>query len=379
MARDDSQERTEEATEKRLRESREKGQITRSKELNTMVVMFSAALISMALGQHIATGLQRVYRECFTLTKTEIFDPSILQTKLIDSIILAGETILPFLLLVTLFALIGPTLLGGIVFSTDSFMPKLERLEPIKGLKKIFSWKTLIELIKALLKFGLVATTFVVIMKVNIYKIFALDDLPFEISVNNTLDLLQLSFLLMCISLIVITMIDVPFQLWDHARQLKMSKQEVKDEMKDTEGKPEVKGKIRRMQQEISKRRMMSQVPEADVIITNPTHFAVAIKYCQYSMNAPVVVAKGADLIAEMIRKIGKEHKIPLVSAPLLARSIYYTTEIEDEVPSGLYVAVAKILAYVYELKHYRPGRGHYPEKPTEFEIPDEILSKVRK
>ena len=177
---------------------------------------------------------------------------------------------------------------------------------------------------------------------------------------------------MLCLGLLAIATIDVPFQLWQHHSRLRMTKQEVRDEMKEVEGKPEVKSRIRQLQREIARRRMMSNVPKADVIITNPTHYSVALKYDQGNMNAPILLAKGTDLVALKIREIATEHGVEIVEAPPLARAIYHTTELEQEIPAGLYLAVAKVLAYVFQVQNYMKGLGQKPNKPDDIELPED-------
>lgn len=372
MARDEGQERTEEATEKRLRESREKGQVARSKELTTLLLVMGGAVLFMFFGKYFSSTMLQVVHDGLTVTRAQAFDLQLGINKSIELLIHIGLAFLPFLLVLFVLAIFSAIVVGGLVFSFDAISPKLERMDPIKGIKKMFSVKSVVELSKALLKFSLVALTFICVMSFKLPEIFTLDKAPLEIGVILSTQTLVLGLLLMGLALILIAAIDVPFVMWDHARQLKMTKQEIKDEAKDTEGKPEVKGKQRQIQREIARRRQIANVPTADVIITNPEHYAVAVKYNE-NMSAPVVVAKGVDLIAEMIKKVAKAHRIPFVRAPEIARSIYYNVELEAEIPSGLYLAVAQILAYVYEVKHFRPGQGPYPSLPKRFDIPEEL------
>jgi flagellar biosynthetic protein FlhB len=173
---------------------------------------------------------------------------------------------------------------------------------------------------------------------------------------------------------ILIAVIDVPFQIFDHTEKLKMTLQDVKDEMKDTDGRPEVKGRIRQLQQEMANKRMMSDVPEADVVITNPTHFAIAVKYKPDSMNTPIVVAKGVDAVALKIREVAGANHVEIIESPRLARAIYYTTKIDQEIPAGLYIAVAKILAYVFQLQNFRRGRGDRPTYPRSVVVPKDMI-----
>ena len=373
MANDQAQEKTEEATEKRKTEAREKGQVARSKELNTTIILLGGLIGFVVFNNYLASYMYTMFYDAFTLNKNTMFTCLEMKRQFAHLLILGVKAIVPFLLLLLFISAVGPMLMGGINFSSEAIAPKLERLDPIQGIKKIISWRMVIELVKAVLKFILIAIAFLLVINVKKYDIFSLDELNVFISIPIAIKILFLALLAMASPLLFIVAIDIPFQIWNYSKQLKMTKQEVQDEHKDTEGKPEVKSKIKKAQMEIRKRRMMSNVPKADVIITNPTHFAVAIAYKEHSMQAPVVVAKGVDLISEMIKKVAKAHEIPIVSIPELARTIYYTVDLEDEIPTSLYVAVAKVLAYAFELKLYKNGEAEKPVLPDHYPIPDEL------
>jgi len=225
------------------------------------------------------------------------------------------------------------------------------------------------ELIKAMAKFFLVAAVALVVIYTNMDAYLQLGNMPMKAALVKAGELLTWAFLLVTIALMIISAIDVPFQIWDHKKQMKMTLQEVKDEMKDTEGKPEVKAKIRQTQREMAEARMMDAVPDADVVITNPTHFAVALKYDPENMRAPLVLAKGADLVAANIRRVASANEILLLETPPLARALYHCTEIGQEIPHGLYVAVAQVLAYVFQLREVQKNGGEKPTRP-EPEIP---------
>ncbi|HIP52984.1 MAG TPA: flagellar biosynthetic protein FlhB, partial [Chromatiales bacterium] len=204
----------------------------------------------------------------------------------------------------------------------------------------------------------------------------ALNGMDLKSAVSEMGSLLGWSLLLLASTLILVAAIDVPFQLWEHKRQLRMTKQEVREEMKDTDGRPEVKGRIRSLQRELAQRRMMEEVPKADVIVTNPTHYAIALRYDQGRMQAPKVVAKGTELVAANIRRVGSEAGVPVVESPLLARALYFNTDIGEYIPAGLYLAVAKLLAYVFQLKVYRRDGGERPQPPTDLPVPDEFRTE---
>ncbi|GIU03264.1 flagellar biosynthesis protein FlhB [Shewanella morhuae] len=374
MAEESSGERSEEPTGRRLEQAREKGQIARSKELGTAAVLISAACGFYMLGPSLAISLTRVFETVFTMDRAQIFD-----TEEMFNVwgVVANEIAWPMakiMLLIVVVAFIGNILLGGINFSTKAMMPKASKMSPMAGFKRMFGVQALVELTKGIAKFSVIAFSayFLLSYYFNDIMLLSSDHLPGN--VYHALDLLIWMFILLCSSILFIVVIDVPFQIWNHNKQLKMTKQEVKDEYKDTEGKPEVKGRVRQMQRELAQRRMMAEVPNADVIVVNPEHFAVAIKYDIKRSTAPFVIAKGVDDVAFKIREIARSHDITIVSAPPLARAIYHTTKLDQQIPEGLFTAVAQILAYVFQLRQYQKGRGRKPIPiPLNQPIPDEL------
>lgn len=368
MAQETAQERTEEATPKRLREAREKGQIARSRELTTFSILMVSGLGFLLLGGYVVDALTTTMHDSFQLTKTEIYDAYRLPALFLKEALHALWGLAPLLLLLVMVALFAPMALSGWTFSAEALAFKFERIDPIQGIKKIFSWKSVIEVVKALIKFGLIAAVACFFMWQLRDRLVALGEADALIAIKHAGNILMWAFIAVSAPLLLVVAIDVPFQLWDHAKQLRMSRQEVKDENKETEGNPEVRGRIRSIQREIARRRMMAEVPRADVIVTNPTHYAVALKYDQDKMRAPVVVAKGMDLIAMQIRSVAGVYKIPIVSSPALSRSIYHNTPLNREIPAGLYMAVAQILAYVYQLK--ASGRMRYGENMVFEDVP---------
>ncbi|EKO3778941.1 flagellar biosynthesis protein FlhB [Vibrio metschnikovii] len=374
MAESDGQERTEEATPRRLQQAKEKGQVARSKELASVSVLIIGSVALMWFGEMLASRLYTTMGRFFSLSREEIFDSS----KLFD--IIAGtltHLIFPLLLiLVTLFvaALIGAAGVGGVSFSAEAARPKLSKISPLSGFKRMFGMQSLVELFKSILKVLLVAGVAFYLIDASKNDLFQLSMDVYPQNIFHALEILLNFILLISCSLLVVVAIDVPFQIWQHAEKLKMTKQEIKDEYKDTEGKPEVKGRIRMLQREAAQRRMMADVPQADVIITNPDHFSVALRYKQGTDKAPIVVAKGGDFLALKIREIAREHEIIIVAAPPLARALYYTTELEQEIPDGLFVAVAQVLAYVFQIKQYRRKGGQRPVlKTQELPIPPDM------
>jgi len=377
MAAETGQERTEQATPKRLREAREKGQVPRSKELNSMALLMAAAGGFLLMGETVLTGMQDILSSGLAIENVRNMDKysvvEILGNTLVQSLLVVA----PIFLLLTVVVIMTPVGLGGWSFSTKAISFKWEKIDPIKGVGRIFAWRGLMELVKVLAKFGLVAAISAMILWSLIDEILGLGAESLKPALAHVANLCGWSFLASSSALILIAVIDVPFQLWQHAKQLKMTKQEVKDEAKETDGRPEVKGRIRALQQELSQRRMMEAVPEADVVITNPTHYAVALRYDQYNMQAPVVVAKGADLVAARIRMVADQNSVAIVSAPPLARALYASTDLNREIPAGLYVAVANVLSYVYQLHAIETG-DEIPEQPTDLPIPDEYIDVLK-
>ena len=374
MAEESGQEKTEEPTAKRLEEAREKGQVPRSRELTTVLVMILSAIALFFVGENIIADLGEVMTVSFSLTRKQLFDTDAMVNTFIQGIEIMAFDLGIFMAVTVVAALAAPALIGGWNFSGQAMAPKGERLDPLKGLKRIFGPQGLIELAKALGKFILVGAFATAILWGIRDQLLTLGRQEVEVAMADLGYLTLWVFLAITASLILIALIDVPFQIWNHARQLRMTKQEVKDEMKDTDGNPEVKGRIRRLQVQLSQQRMMEDIPSADVVITNPTHYAVAIKYDQTSNGAPVVVAKGADLISQQIRLVADNNEVPILAAPPLTRAVYYSTEIGDEIPSGLYIAVAQVLAFVFQLRRYHKQGGNKPHlNPEALPIPDEL------
>ncbi|MCJ8317536.1 flagellar biosynthesis protein FlhB [Idiomarina sp.] len=368
------QERTEDPTERRKQQAREKGQVARSKEMGTAFVLVSAAIAFMWFGDWLYEGARSVFQTMFTIDRQQAFDT----TKIYEAFGIAFGFIMWPVLIIFAFVLVatffGNSWLGGISFSTKAMAPKFSRMNPLNGFKRMFGIQALVELVKAIAKFSVVAVSAYFLLKWQFVDILQMSMGQMPNMIGNALDILLWMFLLLCCSIFLIVVIDAPFQLWKHNKDLRMTKQEVKDEHKDTEGSPEVKGRIRRLQMEMANRRMMQEVPKADVVVTNPTHYAVALKYEDGGSQAPVLLAKGTDETAAKIREIALEYDIPLVQSPALARSVYHTTELEKEIPQGLFVAVAQILAYVYQLRLFKQGQAKRPKKPdSESPIPEDL------
>ncbi len=364
---------SEEPTEKRLRESREKGQLARSRELSTVAVTLGGIGGLLASGGGLAQALMAMMQGTFELSRETLLDEGSMASLLMGSGLMALEAIMPLLIALLIASIVGPVALGGWLFSAKAMAPKVSRMNPAAGLKRMFSTQALVELLKALGKFLVVLSVALLVLSAYQDDLLSIAKQPLDLAIMHSVEIVGWCALWMACGLIIIAAVDVPFQLWDNKQKLMMTKQEVKDEYKDSEGKPEVKSRIRQLQREAAQRRMMQAVPEADVVITNPTHFAVALKYDGDKGGAPRLVAKGGDFVALKIREIAQEHKVTVLESPALARAVYYSTELDHEIPAGLYLAVAQVLAYVYQLRQYRAGKGRRPEPLNNLPIPPEL------
>lgn len=373
MADDSSQEKTEQATPKRMEKSREEGQIPRSRELTTSALLLGGTIGLYVFGVHMAESLMNIMRFNFDLERETIFNINLMTQQLGVSLGEGIRSLLPLFFVLVMASIVGPIALGGWLLSSKAMMPKFSRMDPVAGLKRMFSLKSLMELTKALVKVLIILTVVITFLSAYEGSLLALSGQAVESAVAGALQISVWAAILLSAVTIVVALVDVPFQLWDHSQKLKMSRQDIKDEMKDSEGKPEVKSRIRQIQREIANRRMMAAVPEADVVITNPTHYSVALKYNPDTMNTPILLAKGVDLVALKIREIAVANQVEIVESPVLARSIYHTTEIEQEIPKGLYMAVAQVLAYVFQLRNFRHGKGQKPQRPRNIRVPPDL------
>jgi len=378
MSEDTGQERSEQPTAKKLQESRDKGQVPRSKELNTMMLLMASGFGFLFLGENILTSLSDLMRQGLSIKNAQAMDGYAVMELFGEISLQSLYIISPLFVLLMVIALLTPIGVGGWSFSTKAMSFKLEKIDPIKGIGRILSLNSLMELVKVLAKFLLVVGVSAIILYSLLDELVGLGYEPLYEALPHVANLAVWLFIACSSVLIIVALLDVPFQLWQHTKQLKMTRQEVKDENKETEGRPEVKGRIRALQMELSQRRMMEEVPTADVVITNPTHFAVALRYDQFSMRAPVVVAKGADLVAANIRAVAEKHDVAIVSAPPLARALFSSTEIDQEIPGGLYVAVATILSYIYQLKTAVDTGSTVPDVPDDLPIPDELVDVLK-
>ena len=368
------QERTEQPTERRLQEARKKGQVPRSKELNTMLSLLLASISLLVFGGYISQNLMQISVEGFSIPRELAFDAAQLPFQFMYMASQALLALSPFMAIMLVSVFAGPLLMGGWSFSLESIAFKLEKLDPIKGLARIFSLKSLVELAKALAKFVLLLGAAILVFFSIDQQLLSLSSMTPKAAGLEAATILMQVLLILSATMILIVALDVPFELWNHSKQLRMTKQEIKDEMKETDGNPQVKQRIRRLQRQLAEGRMMEDVKTADVVITNPTHYAVALQYLERPGSAPKVVAKGKDLTALRIRSIAADCDIPIFEAPPLARALYRSTEIGYEIPHALYMAVARVLAYVFQLKSATPT--DYVPKPTDFDIPVEALGE---
>jgi flagellar biosynthetic protein FlhB len=364
MAEQELQERTERATPKRLEEARRKGQLARSRELNATAVMLAGSGALLAFGPHLVQEGADLFRATLRLERAALFQPEQMGQSLAAALIDALLALAPILGACATAAILAPLAVGGWTFSLEALSFKAERLDPIQGLRRMASLRNLLELGKAIAKFLLVATASVLLLRALATEIMGLGREPLRLALAHGAHLCALALVVLSAVLIVIAAIDVPFQLWDHARRMRMTREELREEVKETEGRPEVRSRIRALQQQLARRRMMQEVPKADVVVTNPTHYAVALRYDQARMRAPRVVAKGADLMALQIRQVALAHGVPVYEAPPLARALHAGAEIDQEIPAGLYVAVAQLLAWVYALKRAVANGAPPPPRP---------------
>ncbi|MBN4078450.1 flagellar biosynthesis protein FlhB [Gammaproteobacteria bacterium AH-315-C21] len=370
MAEETGQEKTEEATPKKQNEAAKKGQVPRSRELTTVAMLLGAASCLLIMGSYITETISSILIGGWNIPRAYAFDTIMMTETLYDQVQSGLVMLVPLFAVMVVIAILSSVAIGGIGVSSEALQFKAEKMSPLKGLKRMFGVQALMEMVKAIAKASLVGSVLVFLLWHNADWIVGLSNRGVAGGLGVAIDFVLWSFIFLAASLLVVVSIDVPFQMWNHAKQLKMTLQEVKDENKDTMGNPEMKNRLRQLQMEVSNQRMMSAVPDADVIVTNPTHFAVALRYDQDNMGSPIVVAKGADLIAMYIRRIGDAHNITRIEAPPLARSLFYSTEIDQPIPRGLYMAVAQLLAYVYQLK--QNPRNRKKMVLPDFPIPEE-------
>jgi flagellar biosynthetic protein FlhB len=377
MAENDDQERTEQPSEKRLRESREKGDVPRSRDLSGAVVVLAGVSALMNGGAAAMEHVRRIYGLGLTYDRAALFSEQLPGRALSMAMHEAMSLFAPVALATMLAALAAPLLLGGLNFSAEALEPKFERLDPIKGLGRIFAMRGLVELAKSLLKLLLIGGILVMVLKNWQDDLMATGVGEVRAGTFKAMSLLGHGALLFGSILALIGGADALYQKFDHNKRLRMTRQELKDESKESDGNPELKGRIRQLQFQMARKRMMQELPKADVLITNPSHFAVALRYDEGRMGAPRVIAKGMDELALQIRLVASSHRIPTVEAPPLARALYATTQIDREIPSALYVAVAQVLAYVFQLKQ-AVSRGDAPPSAPQPDVDPDLMGPYK-
>ena len=373
MAEESDLEKTEPASPRRLEKARDDGDVARSRELATFVLLSAAIgglwLTNGALG----TALSATVRHGLKFDRAVAFDPSHMLAQAGWMGLKVLLAIAPLFAMMVVAALVAPLMLGGWLFSTKSLAPNFAKLNPLSGIGRMFSAQSLADLVKALLKSLLIGGVAYLVIMDNLTSIMALMAKPVHAALPDTIMLVARSCALIIATLLLVALIDVPYQLWSHHRKLRMSLQDLRQEHKESEGDPHIKAQIRRQQQQMARRRMMSEIPKADIVVTNPAHFAVALKYLDGEMRAPRVVAKGSDLVAQRIRDIARENNVAILEAPPLTRALYKHAKLGDEIPAGLYTAVAEVLAWVYQLRRWQSEGGDAPRTPSNLPIPEAL------
>ncbi|MGF6569864.1 flagellar biosynthetic protein FlhB [Paraburkholderia fungorum] len=373
MAEDSDLEKTEAATPRRLQKAREEGQVARSRELSTFALLsagfFGVWGMSGSIGEH----FQGMLRASLTFDHASAFETSRMLIGAGAAVREGFYALMPILAFTGLAALLAPMALGGWQLSAAGLEPKFSRLDPIAGLGKMFSINGPIQLGMSLAKtlvVGIIGGTAIWNRR---EEILALATQPLNLALANSVHLIGVCCGMTVAGMLVVAGLDVPYQLWQFHKKLRMTKEEVKREHKESEGDPHIKGKIRQQQRAAARRRMMTNVPKADVVVTNPTHFAVALQYTDGEMRAPKVVAKGVNLVAARIRELAAENNVPLLEAPPLARALYHNVELNQEIPGPLYGAVAEVLAWVFQLRRFNTEGGVKPVAPTGLDVPEEL------
>ncbi|MFI4913932.1 MAG: flagellar biosynthesis protein FlhB [Steroidobacterales bacterium] len=364
MADTDDNERTESPTQKRLDDARKRGQVPRSRDLTAAAVVLAGGVGLRTLGALTGEKLLSMMRAGLSFTPAQALDGGYMLPQLESSIWQGLLAVAPVLGVLLAAAVLAPLSIGGWTFSTEALVPDWTRLNPVTGLGRVFSGRGALELLKALARFAVVGVVAAGVLWTQFDRFFGLATEPVGAGIDHAFSLCGTALIALACGLVAIALVDAPLAVWQHWRALRMTRQEIRDENKESDGNPESRGRVRRMQQEVSRKRMMHEVARADVVITNPTHYAVALRYDEKRMRAPILVAKGADLIAQRIREIAQEHRIAVVEAPPLARALHANCSLGDEIPARLYAAVAQVLTYVYQLHSARKAGMRAPEPP---------------
>ena len=356
MAEDSSAEKTEDPTERKLRNARDEGQVARSVELPAAAVTIGAILTLFFMGGYWIKQMAEIFASGFKFDRKTLDNPDLMVTAFAHQIGEAFLLIVPVLLVTAVLAILSSGATGGYLFSLKSTLPKFSKLSLLSGFKRMFGTNAAVELLKAILKFSLVTIVLWALVSRQMDPMMQLGQMAIEPALAAAGWMIAESALWLSLSLLVIALIDAPYQKYSFIKRMRMTKQEIKDEMKDMEGQPEVKQQIRRRQREMANNRMIQKVQDADVVITNPEHFAVALSYDPTGDGAPILLAKGSDHMAARIREEAEKHGVEMFAAPPLARALYFSTEVDQAVPETLYLAVAQVIAYVFSLADVRPG-----------------------
>jgi len=356
MAENSSAEQTEEPTARKLRNARDDGQVARSAELPAAAVTIGAILVLFFMGGYWIKQMSEIFAVGFKFDRKTLDNPDLMVTAFVHQIGEAFLLIVPVLLVTAVMAILSSGATGGYLFSLKSTLPKFSKLSLLSGFKRMFGTNAAVELLKAILKFSLVSIVLWALVSRQMDKMMQLGQMAIEPALSAAGWMIAESALWLSLSLLIIALIDAPYQKYSFIKRMRMTKQEVKDEMKDMEGRPEVKQQIRRRQREMANNRMIQKVQDADVVITNPEHFAVALSYDPTGDGAPILLAKGSDHMAARIREEAEKHGVEMFAAPPLARALYFSTEVDQPVPESLYLAVAQVIAYVFSLADVRPG-----------------------
>ncbi|WP_028455512.1 flagellar biosynthesis protein FlhB [Chitinilyticum litopenaei] len=372
MAEDSDQERTEEPSGRRLEEARKKGQVPRSMELTTFATLMVGILMIFMQGSELYRMLAETLQTSFSFKRELLENPKTALELFVASMQAAIMAILPILGATALAGIITPLLIGGWLFTFESLTPNFARMNPLSGIGRMLSVRSLVEMIKTILKSGLIGGVATYVLWIEREQFIALLTMPPDSSFLYLWEMIRFTLLSVVGAMAVIVLIDVPYQIWDYYKGLRMTKEEVRQESKDSEGDPHVKGRIRQLQREAARKRMMSEIPKADVVVTNPTHYAVALRYTE-NMRAPQVVAKGSFLLAERIIDIARENKVAVIRTPPFARALYHHADLGSEIPAALYTAAAEVLAYIYQLRLYHRYGGVEPQLNDELPVPQEL------
>jgi len=373
VSQDSDEERTESPTAHRLEKAREEGQIPRSRELTSILMLVTGLSILWAGGEWMGRKLGALVADGLVFNHSVVSDTSQMLRQISDLLMQAVMAILPMMFGLVVMAIAAPMLLGGLVISGKAIKFDVGKMNPIKGLGKMISAQSAAELLKAVLKAVLVGVVAWIYIHNHWAEMLHLISESPVTALAGSLNMIAMCSILIVLGLSPMVGFDVFFQLFSYFKNLRMSRQDITDEHKQQEGDPHVKGRIRQQMRAAARRRMMSDVPKADVIVTNPTHYAVALQYDEKKMSAPKVLAKGAGEIALRIREMGKEHRIPILEAPPLARALYRHSEIGQHIPGTLYAAVAEVLAWVWQLRRWKVEGGLIPKRPVKLPVPDAL------